>query len=59
MVYRACILYGTIKLNDHSAMAWVSPDEIGAFEFAPADLPFVEMIVKGQIDLFSRAGRRQ
>ncbi len=51
MAYRAEILAGEIKLNDHADMAWVSADEIEAFEFAPADLPFVEMIRRGEIEL--------
>ncbi len=51
MAYRAKIVTGEIKLNDHTNMAWVSVDEIENFEFAPADLPFVEMIRRGEIEL--------
>jgi len=53
MAYRANIVAGEIKLNDHADMAWVSADEIESFEFAPADLPFVEMIKDGRIKLNS------
>lgn len=51
MAYRAKIIAGDIKLNDHAEMAWVSPDEIDNFEFAPADEPFVGMIRRGEIKL--------
>ncbi|MEJ2157432.1 MAG: (deoxy)nucleoside triphosphate pyrophosphohydrolase [Desulfobacteraceae bacterium] len=51
MAYRTKIIAGRIKLNDHAEMAWVSPDEIGRFEFAPADVPFVEMIRRGELVL--------
>ena len=51
MAYRTKILAGEIKLIDHAAMAWVEPFELGGYEFAPADIPFVEMIRNGEIEL--------
>lgn len=51
MAYRTRIIAGDIKLNAHAEMAWVSPDEIGRFEFAPADVPFVEMIRRCELVL--------
>jgi 8-oxo-dGTP diphosphatase len=51
MVYRTKIVTGEIKLNDHADMAWVSADEIGEFELAPADIPFADMIRSGEIEL--------
>lgn len=48
--------YGSIKLlayltsfvsgkpvpKDHTEFRWVSPEQLSAFDFAPADIPFVE-----------------
>jgi 8-oxo-dGTP diphosphatase len=51
MAYRASIVDGEIVLNAHSSKAWVTADEIHRFEFAPADLPFVEMIQKRRLIL--------
>jgi 8-oxo-dGTP diphosphatase len=49
MAYRARILAGEIRLNDHADMAWVEPGNLDRYEFAPADIPFVEMIRRGEI----------
>lgn len=51
MAYRATITAGEIELNDHSDMAWVEPEGLVMYEFAPADVLFVEMIRKGEIEL--------
>ena len=40
-----------IRLNDHSAIAWVSSEDIHRYQFTPADIHFVEMIVDGRIQL--------
>jgi 8-oxo-dGTP diphosphatase len=44
MAYRVRIVGGKIKLNDHVEVSWVGAGDIGRYEFAPADLPFVDMI---------------
>ena len=51
MAYRTRILTGEIKLNDHADMAWVEAEDFGKYEFAPADIPFVDMIRRGEINL--------
>lgn len=51
MAYRTKIIAGKIRLNDHADMAWVEPDELDGYEFAPADIPFVEMIRRGEVEL--------
>lgn len=51
MAYRTKITDGKIKLNAHADMAWVEPGDLGGYEFAPADIPFVEMIRRGEIEL--------
>jgi 8-oxo-dGTP diphosphatase len=51
MVYQASWVGGTITMNDHNAYRWVSVDQLTEFDFAPADIPFVDMLRRGQIDL--------
>jgi 8-oxo-dGTP diphosphatase len=50
LAYRAIIEAGEIKLNDHADMAWVEAKDLSRYEFAPADVLFVEMIRKGEIE---------
>ncbi len=51
MAFRARIVGGDFKLNDHAEAVWVGADDIDQYHFAPADLPFVRMIRQGQIAL--------
>ncbi len=51
MAYRVKIVAGEIKLNDHAEVAWVEADGLGRYEFAPADIPFVDMIRRNEIEL--------
>ena len=51
MAFRTKIISGEIRLNAHDDMAWVEPQELGEYEFAPADLPFVAMIRCGKIEI--------
>jgi 8-oxo-dGTP diphosphatase len=44
MAYRASWVGGAIRMNDHKAYRWVTVDELAEFDFAPADIPFVEML---------------
>lgn len=41
LVYRAAHLSGEFKLNDHSAIAWVSLAELDNYDLASADIPVV------------------
>ncbi len=45
-VYNAAISGGSLKLNVHNAAEWVTVAEIGGYEFMPADIVFVEKILK-------------
>ena len=51
IAFQARILAGEIKLHDHADMAWVETGELDEYEFAPADVPFVQMIRSGEIAL--------
>jgi len=37
---------GDFKLQAHEAVAWISPHEFSQYDFAPADLPFIEKIIR-------------
>ena len=39
LAYRARHLAGEFKLNDHAAIAWVAPGELGGYALASADRP--------------------
>lgn len=51
LVFRTEVLGGEMKLNDHTEVAWVGTEDLGRYEFAPADIPFVDMIRRGEIEL--------
>lgn len=51
MAYRTRVTGGEFKLNDHEEVAWATAEDLEGVVFAPADLPFVEMIRKGEIAL--------
>lgn len=38
------IIYGELELSVHEEMRWVSPGELTAFEWCPADRPVAEML---------------
>lgn len=42
--YRATHVAGELELRDHDEVRWVWPEEMGAYEFAPADLPTVAFL---------------
>lgn len=42
----ARIIRGEPKLLEHRDIRWITPEEAHLFEFSPADVPFVEKLVK-------------
>jgi 8-oxo-dGTP diphosphatase len=40
------ILSGTPKLTEHSSVRWLPPGDLGALNWAPADIPAVQLIVE-------------
>lgn len=44
--YYAEVLAGEIKLLEHIDMKWMSRDDIGDLDWAPADIPAIELIQK-------------
>lgn len=50
LVYRTFWEDGNINLKDHDDFAWVSLDQLGEYDFAPADIPFVNKLRRGEIE---------
>ncbi|MCA0757058.1 8-oxo-dGTP diphosphatase MutT [Paenibacillus sp. N4] len=44
LAYRARFVSGEIALTDHDEYRWVSAAELEEYRFAPADVPFLEML---------------
>ena len=51
LAYRTYWKDGKISLKAHDAFKWVPVDELKEHDFAPADIPFVEQLERGQIEL--------
>ena len=49
MAYRTYWEEGEINLKDHDEFKWISLDQLTEFDFAPADLVFVEKLQNGEI----------
>jgi 8-oxo-dGTP diphosphatase len=43
-VFKVPSFEGEITLNEHSAIAWVTPDELSKYEMPDPDLPIVELL---------------
>ncbi|WP_435168490.1 8-oxo-dGTP diphosphatase MutT [Paenibacillus glycanilyticus] len=48
IAYKATFVSGEIMLVDHDEYRWITAAELGEFTFAPADIPFVEMLEVGK-----------
>ncbi len=45
-VFKVPAFCGNIQLNEHSAIAWVTPNELNQYSFPEPDLPVVELLQK-------------
>ena len=45
VAYRATVVSGEPVLSDHDAISWCEPGALLQFDWAPADLPFVQRLV--------------
>jgi len=43
--------HGDLVLNDHEEIRWVFPHELDQFDFAPADMFFIENLIHGHIEI--------
>ena len=55
MAYRTYWKNGEIHLNDHNEFKWISLEQLAEFDFAPADLVFVEKLKNGEIIISSQS----
>jgi hypothetical protein len=46
IAFKAIIKSGEIELKDHEEYVWVQVNKLKGFEFAPADICFVEKLIK-------------
>ncbi|MFA5255911.1 MAG: 8-oxo-dGTP diphosphatase MutT [Candidatus Omnitrophota bacterium] len=46
LAYRVKHLSGEFKVNEHEEIRWVSPSELGSYDFMPADKSIVELLAK-------------
>jgi len=51
MAYQAFWKRGSIKLSTHRDYRWVNPDQLDLYAFTPADLPFVNKLSRGELEL--------
>lgn len=51
MAYRAYWNGVSFRLMSHQSCQWVRPDQLADFSFTPADLPFVQRLADGKIDI--------
>jgi 8-oxo-dGTP diphosphatase len=49
IAFKARLVGGKFKLHDHAEIRWVQAKDIDRYAFAPADIPFVDMIKRGDI----------
>jgi 8-oxo-dGTP diphosphatase len=49
LAYRTYWEKGEIDLKDHDDFKWISLEQLAEFDFAPADLVFVEKLQNGEI----------
>ena len=45
-LFWASVKEGEIQKREHNDLRWISPDEIGQFDFCPADMPILDTIRK-------------
>ena len=49
-LFRAAVKTGTIQKLEHNDLRWITPDEIGQFEFCPADVEILKQIRKQGVE---------
>jgi 8-oxo-dGTP diphosphatase len=51
LAFRTFWIEGELNPKAHEAIEWVTPDKISNYDFAPADIPFVEKIRRNEFGL--------
>lgn len=47
--YHTTLLSGTPECRDHDKLNWVKPSDLLQFDWAPADIPFVDKITSSSV----------
>ena len=50
LAYLTSIVSGRLEPKDHSEFRWITAEQLSAYDFAPADIPFVEKLQNRKID---------
>ena len=50
IAYRTTWISKEMEIKDHKAVKWAKITELKDYDFAPADIPFVEMLSSGEIE---------
>jgi hypothetical protein len=45
------VCWDTLKSTDHKDYHWVTIEQLRDYDFAPADIPFVNKMLSGEIEL--------
>jgi len=51
LAYRTNWNSGEISMSAHDDCRWAPPSELGAYDFAPADIPIIDKIRRGDIEV--------
>ena len=51
LAYRTIWEAGKLVATAHKAIEWVQVSDLSGYDFAPADVPFVDMLRRGEIEL--------
>ena len=51
LVYRTFWRSGELRPMVHAEYAWATVEQLPDYDFSPADVPFVEMLLKGEITI--------
>ena len=51
LAFRTSWVEGELNPKAHGAIKWVTPDQMNNYDFAPADIPFVEKIRRNEFGL--------
>ena len=49
LAYRTFWNTGELKIKAHQSIKWITISQLGQFDFAPADIPFVDKLRRGEI----------
>jgi 8-oxo-dGTP diphosphatase len=48
LAFRTSWVEGELNPKAHNAIEWVTPDQMSNYDFAPADIPFIDMLKRSE-----------